>query len=146
MFGFHVSSHAALPRCCWSLQRQSAVARVPTATRRETEGEMIPPPHPHPTPPLLCEYEHHGSNYNSEIKQASPLLVISLAPMKIKMTADTLRCLHGYAVLRTRCWCSSLRFPRNIAQHEGEVDRSKPNVDVMFITPHVNWHSEGVCR
>lgn len=59
MLGFHVSSHAALPRCYWILQRQSAVARVATATRRET------------MPLLLCVYKHHGSNYDLEIKQAS---------------------------------------------------------------------------
>lgn len=33
-----------------------------------------------------------------------------------------------------------------IAQQEGGVDRSKLNIDVMLITPHVKWHFEGVCR
>lgn len=89
-------------------------------------GEMIPQPSPtHPS--LLRESEHHTSNYDAEIKKASPPLLISQAPARIKMTADTLRCLHDYVVLHATCRCRSLCFPRNIERCEGEewTDRSQ---------------------
>lgn len=139
VFGFHVSSRAALPKM---LPESAEAKRCSTCSHSNQERDRgrhdpSPPPSPPPNPAFPCEYEHRGSNEDSEIKPNSPLLVLSLSPMKIKMTLDTLRCLHNYAVLHTRCRCSSLRLPRNIAQQEGRVDRSKLNIDVMLITPHV---------
>lgn len=141
VFGFHLSSCAALPKM---LPESAEAKRCSTCSHSNQERDRgrhetmrPPPPSPPPNPAFPCEYEHSRSNEDSEIKPNSPLLILSLSPMKIKMTLDSLRCLHNYAVLHTRCRCSSLRLPLNIAQQGGRVARSKLNIDVMPITPHV---------